>query len=86
VKKDQPRNGCDGRLMAKILITTIQVNLVPNPSGEGTTNLPELLLIQFFAINLPSQPDFGCHFLFHVFFTMALLGAAELLYSWAVLD
>jgi len=26
------QNGCDGRLMAKILITTIQVNLVPNPS------------------------------------------------------
>jgi len=28
----QPRNGCDGRLIAKILRTTIQVNLVPNPS------------------------------------------------------
>ena len=27
-----PRNGCDGRLIAKILITTIQVNLVSNPS------------------------------------------------------
>jgi len=24
--------GCDGRLMAKFLITTIQMNLVPNPS------------------------------------------------------
>jgi len=44
--KVAPRNGCDGRLMAKILITTIQVNLVPNPSKmlrEGNTNLPELL-------------------------------------------
>ena len=28
--------------MAKILITTIQVNLVPNPSGGGNTNSPEL--------------------------------------------
>ena len=28
----QPRNGCDGRLIARILITTIQVNLVPNSS------------------------------------------------------
>jgi len=26
------KNSLDGRLMAKILITTIQVNLVPNPS------------------------------------------------------
>ena len=36
------RNGCDGRLMAKILITTIQVNLAPNPSGGGNANSPEL--------------------------------------------
>ena len=36
------KNGCDGRLMAKILITTIQVNLVPNPSGGGNANSPEL--------------------------------------------
>ena len=40
------RNGCDGRLMAKILITTIQVNLVPNSIAEEATqihlNSPEL--------------------------------------------
>ena len=30
----RPRNGCDGRLMVEILITTIQVNLVP--LGLGT--------------------------------------------------
>ena len=30
----RPRNGCDGSLMVKILITTIQVNLVP--LGLGT--------------------------------------------------
>ena len=28
----QPRNGCDSRLIAKILITIIQLNLLPNPS------------------------------------------------------
>ena len=37
VKKDvkskvAAKNGCDGRLMAKILIMTIQANLVPNSS------------------------------------------------------
>ena len=42
VKKDvnprwRPRNGCDGRLMVKILITTIQVNFVPRPSGTKFT-------------------------------------------------
>jgi len=46
----------DGRLMAKNLKTTIQVNLVPNP-GEGNTNSPEFSLF-FFAISLTS-----CHFL-----------------------
>ena len=28
---------CDGRLMVKILITTIQVNFVPRPSGTKFT-------------------------------------------------
>jgi len=37
VKKDVKskmvaKNGCDGRLIAKILITTFQVNFVINPS------------------------------------------------------
>ena len=46
VKKDVKskvvaKNGCDGRLMAKVLITTIKVNLVPNPSGGGNANSPE---------------------------------------------
>jgi len=27
----QPRNGCDGRPLTKILITTIQVNFLPIP-------------------------------------------------------
>ena len=32
-----PRNGCDGRLMVKNLITTIQVNLVPLGLGPKFT-------------------------------------------------
>jgi len=40
----------DGRLMAKISITTIQMNLVPNPSGEGNTNSPELSLLKFLPL------------------------------------
>jgi len=31
-KRWHPRSGCDGRFMEKLLITTIQVNLVSNPS------------------------------------------------------
>ena len=42
VKKDvkskvAAKNGCDGRLMVKILIATIQVNLMPRPSGTKFT-------------------------------------------------
>ena len=52
VKKDvkskrwRPRNGCDGRLMVKILITTIQLNLVP--LGQLAQNSPELSLLKFY--------------------------------------
>ena len=50
----QPRNGCDGRLMAKILITTIQANLVQNPR-KRQQNSTELLLLKFLPLI--------CHFL-----------------------
>ena len=33
--KGQPRNGCDGIVDGKKLITTIQVNFVLNPSEAG---------------------------------------------------
>jgi len=58
VKKDLKSQGgsqemaCDGR--ANFLIATIQVNLVPNHGGEGSPNSPELFLLKFFAISLPS--------------------------------
>jgi len=69
----QPRNGCDGRLMTKFLITTIQVNLVPNPSEtwEGNANSHELSLLKILPL--------ACHFLaatlnFTSFFTIAFWG------------
>ena len=42
------KNGCDGRLIAKILITTIQVDLVPNrtETWRGNTNSAELSLLK----------------------------------------
>jgi len=45
---------------------------------------PELLLLKIFAISLPSQPVLGHHLGFHIFSTMAFLGAEHFLYSWAV--
>jgi len=44
------KNGCDGRLKAKILIMTIKVNLVLNCGGEGSTNSPELSLLIFILL------------------------------------
>jgi len=46
------KNGCDGRLIAKISITTIQVNLVPNRSEtwRGNTNSAELALLKFLLL------------------------------------
>ena len=32
----RPRNGCDGRSMAKNVMTTIQVNFVPSEAGMRT--------------------------------------------------
>jgi len=64
VKSKVPaRNGCDGKT------TTIQVNLVPNPSETYTNSL----VIKNFAISLPSQPFLGRHLGFHFLFTMAFL-------------
>ena len=61
----RPRNGCDGRLMVKILITTNQENFVPRPSG---IKFAWFVVIKVFTINLPSQPFLGRHLGFHVLF------------------
>jgi len=74
------KNGFDGRLIAKILITTIQMNLVPNRSETWRGNT----VIKILAISLPSQPSLAATLDFTSFFTMAFLGATHFYYSWAV--
>ena len=59
--KWQPRHGCDGRLKAKISITTIQVNLVPVKRGESNTNSPELSSLQFLPL---AYHSWGPHTIF----------------------
>jgi len=81
-----PRSGCDGRLMAKFLITTIQVNLVPNPWRRQDKFTWIVVIKKKIAISLPSQPFLGRHLGFHIFFHYGLFGAAPFFYSWAVLD
>ena len=73
------------RLMAKILITTIQVNLVPNPSGGGNTNSPELSLLIFLPLTYHHSHSLAATLGFTSFFTIAFLGAALFFYSLAVL-
>ena len=74
----RPRNGCDGRLMVKILITTIQVNFVPRPSG---TKFTWIVVIKIFTINLPSQPFLGRHLGFHIFFHHSLSQGRTLFFT-----
>jgi len=72
-----PRNGCDGRLIAKILIMTIQVNLCC-PLQDSAPNSPELWLLKLL-------PFLGHHPGFNIFFHNGLLGGPTLfLASWAV--
>jgi len=70
--------------MAKFLITTIQVNLVPNPreTRRRQHKFTSIVVIKNFAISLPSQPFFGRQLGCHIF---AFWGRT-LFYSWAVLD
>ena len=72
------------RLIAKILITTIQANLccLLHVSLGFSSKFTWIVFIKIFAINLLSQPFLGRHFIFHIFFTLAFLGAAHFFYSW----
>ena len=63
----RPRNGCDGRLVVKILITTIQVNFC-----EAAQKFTWIVIIKIFTTNLPSQPFLGRHLGFHIFFHHSL--------------
>ena len=69
IQRWQPRK--DGGLMAKILITTIQVNLCSllQVSLGFSTKFTWIVVIKSFAINLPSQPFLGRHLWFHIFFS-----------------
>ena len=86
VKKDvnprwRPRNGCDGRLMVKILIITIQVNFV-----KRHKNSPELSLLKFLPLTYHHSHFLAATLDFTSFFTIAFLRAAHFFYSLAVLD
>ena len=74
--KWRPRNDCDGRLNAKILIMIIQVNLVLNHSEmwRRQHRFTWIVVIKIFVFSLPSQPLLGCHFGFHIFFHNSILG------------
>jgi len=74
VKKDvkskvAAKNGCDGRPIAKILITTTQVNLVPNHSEtwRGNTNSAELALLKILLLAYHHSHILGRHLGFHIF-------------------
>ena len=68
-----------GRLMVKILITTIRVNFVPRP------NSPELLL-KVLPLTYHHSHFLAATLDFTSFFTIAFLRAALFFYSLAVLD
>jgi len=74
--------------MAKILITTIQVNLVPNPSEKWRRQhkISGIVVIKIFSVSLPSQSFLGHYLGFCIFFHNGLLVAAHFFYSWPVFD
>ena len=76
----RPRNGCDGRLMVKILVTTIQVNLVP--LGQLAQNSPELSLLKFLPLTYHHSHFLAATLDFTSFFTIAFLRAAPFLTAW----
>ena len=75
----RPRNGCDGRLMVKILITIIQVNF--GAAWSIGTKFTWIVVIKIFTINLPSQPFLGRHLGFHIFFHHSLFEGRTLFFT-----
>ena len=71
----------DGRLMVKILITTIQVNFC-----AASQNLPELSLLKFLPLTYHHSHFLAATLDFTSFFTIAFLRATHFFYSLAVLD
>ena len=68
--------------MVKILITTIQVNLVP--LGQLAQNSPELSLLKFLPLTYHHSHFLAATLDFTSFLTIAFLGAALFFYSLAV--
>ena len=68
--------------MVKILITTIQVNLVPLGLAP---NSPELSLLKFLPLTYHHSHFLAATLDFTSFFTMAFLGAAPFFTAWLFL-
>ena len=66
--------------MVKILITTIQVNLVP--LGQLAQNSPELSLLNFLPLNYHHSHFLAATLDFTSFFTIAFLRAAHFFTAW----
>jgi len=85
--KWRPRNSCDGRLKAKILIFNKNSSeFVEVKCGEGDTKFTWIVVIKIFAFSLPSQPFIGCHFGFHIFFHNSIPGCRTLFIQLGCLD
>ena len=85
----RPRNGCDGRLMAQILIAIIQVNLcclLPASLGLGT-KLTWIIAIKICAITYHHSHFLAASLDFKTFFILAILNrAAHFFTAWLFLS
>ena len=63
--------------MAKNLITILQMNLMPNPSGGGNADSPELLLLIFLPLTYYHSHFLAATLDFTSFFILAFLGATQ---------
>ena len=84
VKRDvklrwRPRNGCDGRSMVKILITTIQVNFVPRSMAP---NSPELSLLKVLPLTYDHSHFLAATLDFTSFFHHSLSEGCTLFTAW----
>jgi len=80
------RNGCDGRLIAWFLITTIRVHLccfLYTPLGFGT-KFTWIVVLKFLLLTYHRSHFLSATLDFTSLFTMAFLGGTYFLYSWAV--
>jgi len=68
--------------MAKFLMMTIQVNLVPNPSGEGNTISPELSLLKIFPLACHHSHFLSATLDFTSFLTIAFLEPHPFFTAW----